>query len=411
MRCKLLIICASILFVTQSIKSQWYQVSSPSKLINKLSSYSNKVLAGTYEELYFSSDNGNSWESGFYKTGTNIIPLAINDSTFLVGTKTGIYKTANNCLTWDTINIGLTEPEIIALTQNNSYIFASSSGENVFRLSNLGGSWEQVYAGTGYFSIFELVSNGSYIYAIFYSSGNAGDIVKKSTDNGLSWEDIYNSPISGSNVPTAIAVSGSYVFLGLANQDVYGNCIFISSDYGTNWHHSGDGLLINNIIMVDSNVVASTDSGIYLSTNRGQTWEDFNEGLTDYSFYTLNADEEYIIAGMNDKKVWRRSISDITGTNKTTNNSIKDFSLEQNYPNPFNSETNIDFHINKLTKVTLTVFDILGNAITELIDKKMFSGEHLILFNANNYKLSSGIYFYKLKTPDGVFVKKMIYLK
>ena len=87
----------------------------------------------------------------------------------------------------------------------------------------------------------------------------------------------------------------------------------------------------------------------------------------------------------------------------------RDFNLYQNYPNPFNPETNIIFRLKKGGKTKLSIFDILGNKVADLIDGYEESGLHTIKFNAS--KLSSGVYFYKLSSDNLIITKKMILLR
>jgi hypothetical protein len=83
--------------------------------------------------------------------------------------------------------------------------------------------------------------------------------------------------------------------------------------------------------------------------------------------------------------------------------------LCQNYPNPFNSTTTIKYTIPYSSKVTLKVFDLLGNQIAKLVDDYQDSGSYEINFQAN--VLSSGIYFYQLQTDNYIAAKKLILLK
>lgn len=85
------------------------------------------------------------------------------------------------------------------------------------------------------------------------------------------------------------------------------------------------------------------------------------------------------------------------------------YELRQNYPNPFNPKTTILFSIPKTKYVTLKVFDILGNEIITLIDDIIMAGEHSVVFDASN--LSSGVYFYQLKTEHFVDQRKMVIIK
>jgi hypothetical protein len=90
------------------------------------------------------------------------------------------------------------------------------------------------------------------------------------------------------------------------------------------------------------------------------------------------------------------------------------FSLEQNYPNPFNPSTMIKFSLAADSKVSLTVFDVLGQEVANIISGNLAAGSHEINFNASN--INSGVYFYRIDATgiDGTnftSVKKMILTK
>ena len=90
------------------------------------------------------------------------------------------------------------------------------------------------------------------------------------------------------------------------------------------------------------------------------------------------------------------------------------FSLYQNYPNPFNPTTKIKFDIkkefrNQESEVKLSIYDILGRKIEDLVNEKLQPGSYEITFDGAN--LPSGIYFYRLTTEGYSDVKKMTLLK
>jgi len=95
------------------------------------------------------------------------------------------------------------------------------------------------------------------------------------------------------------------------------------------------------------------------------------------------------------------------------------FSLEQNFPNPFNPSTKIEFSLPVTSEVELSIYNILGQKVADLINEERTAGQHSIIWNANDskgMKLSSGIYFYKLKASgvDGSEfqrIRKMVLLK
>lgn len=100
------------------------------------------------------------------------------------------------------------------------------------------------------------------------------------------------------------------------------------------------------------------------------------------------------------------------GKNKiTANNEIAElsYSLDQNYPNPFNPETRINYVIKENGLVQLTVYNVLGQTVKELVNEMQSAGSHSVRFNAAD--LPSGVYIYKLKSGDYLSSKKMLLLK
>ncbi len=85
------------------------------------------------------------------------------------------------------------------------------------------------------------------------------------------------------------------------------------------------------------------------------------------------------------------------------------FSISQNYPNPFNPVTTIQFQIPELNFITLTIYDILGNKITTLINEQKPAGSYFVDFDGSN--LPSGVYFYTIQAGTFIKTKKMILLK
>lgn len=98
-------------------------------------------------------------------------------------------------------------------------------------------------------------------------------------------------------------------------------------------------------------------------------------------------------------------------TNISEENNIysTEFHLSQNYPNPFNPSTKINFTIKKESNVTLKIYDMLGREVATLVNDRLSSGQHNVIFNASN--LSSGVYFYRLKADSFVETKRMLLIK
>lgn len=87
----------------------------------------------------------------------------------------------------------------------------------------------------------------------------------------------------------------------------------------------------------------------------------------------------------------------------------KKFALYQNFPNPFNPSTTIRFDVPKQSQVRITVFDIMGRQIAELVNKEYNPGTHQVTWNAD--KFASGIYYYRIKAKEFESVRKLILMK
>jgi hypothetical protein len=87
----------------------------------------------------------------------------------------------------------------------------------------------------------------------------------------------------------------------------------------------------------------------------------------------------------------------------------REFALSQNYPNPFNPTTHFGYRISDFGHVSLKVFDALGREIATLVDEVKAPGSYVITWDARN--MSSGMYFYRLRSKGFVETKKMMLVK
>jgi hypothetical protein len=98
-----------------------------------------------------------------------------------------------------------------------------------------------------------------------------------------------------------------------------------------------------------------------------------------------------------------------TGVSPGINILPTSYMLEQNFPNPFNPSTIIKYSVPKEGHVSLTVYDITGKEITQLVDSERQAGNYEVIWSAE--KMSSGIYFYRIQAGGFVQTNKMILLK
>src|SRR5207247_3154008 len=85
------------------------------------------------------------------------------------------------------------------------------------------------------------------------------------------------------------------------------------------------------------------------------------------------------------------------------------YKLSQNYPNRFNPATRITYSITENAKVTLKVFNLLGQEVATLVNQEQTKGNYVALFEAN--KMATGVYFYRLEAGKFSETKKMLLLR
>ncbi len=117
----------------------------------------------------------------------------------------------------------------------------------------------------------------------------------------------------------------------------------------------------------------------------------------------------FIFAGTEGNAVWKRSLTDITGISQLSSETPAEYNLKQNYPNPFNPVTNISYEVLKSGNVKISVFDISGKKLTDIVNQFHSTGSYNVTFDGTDFP--SGSYFYRMESADFSVVKKMILLK
>ena len=271
---------------------------------------------------------------------------------------------------------------------------------------------------------------------------------------------VYGDPMEDGI--TAIAtepINTDIIYMGTA----YSGYLFKSSDGGISWIATclPPVGIVNDIEMnpINTEIIycGTWGYGFFIGTNGGFSWESINTGLPDTSQvekielnYFQNNLNIFIVANFRDSggvyqrvnSSWERiGINEgRVGTIKLSNTKlyagqegiyVKDiptnvnddipipFSMKlyQNYPNPFNPTTKIKYAIPdveayrnaSLQKVTLRVYDVLGNEKATLVNEEKQHGVYEVEFDGKSF--SSGVYFYVLRAGNFIDTKKFVLIK
>jgi hypothetical protein len=168
-----------------------------------------------------------------------------------------------------------------------------------------------------------------------------------------------------------------------------------------------DGKMYGYIIEVSAdNVYWNTVVDKRNNTNTSQTQQDIFNANARYVRITVTQLSSGCWASFWEFKVFVLSTSGVDQVEVIP----KEFKLYQNYPNPFNSQTMIYYSLPRESTVTLGVYDIRGRKVAALAhNERQIAGNHKIVFDASN--LSSGAYYYNLRTENFADVKKLLLIK
>ena len=220
-------------------------------------------------------------------------------------------------------------------------------------------------------------------------SDNSAKVHVKSTYSSGSWKNQFRQ----TEMEGSLVKGNSYhvQFQIKANKAVSGIYAVVQQNHGSfsDVYSKEISLLADSMVtVVDTFVCAETDSMV--------TWA-FNLGTASVKDVDIWFDAVHLI-----------DVGELVGVEEETT-LPKVYALQQNYPNPFNPTTVINFALPKASDVHLSVYNILGQKVTELVNSKMVAGNHSVNFNATH--LASGVYIYRIKAGNFVSVKKMLLLK
>ncbi|MCW8818113.1 MAG: YCF48-related protein, partial [Ignavibacteriaceae bacterium] len=281
--------------------------------------------------------------------------------------------------------------------------FISGSSNAIFRTTNAGQNWElKTTPVSGYMNSLYFVDNN-----IGFAVGTSGKVMN-TTDGGLTWlvlplnsqSDLNDVSFIDANVGCIVGASG---------------IIYRTTDGGTNWENISFAPIseLQSIQFKDDGIGLAVGFGgaVARTTDEGSTWS--VQQFTRINFLGLHFpgnDTGYVVGSSGSilKTIDGGTlVSGIKPGNEQL--TVNDFTLSQNYPNPFNPITNIEFRIVNSGFVSLKVYDILGNEVASLVNEELTTGEYKVEFNGKG--LSSGIYFYQLKTNNFIETRKMVMLK
>jgi len=308
---------------------------------------------------------------------------------------------------------------------NPQIIYAGRSV--VFKTTNAGESWDIKNNGLPLDG-----NNPSFTMAISKSNDN---ILYLATAPLFSRARIFRTTDGGDNFMDITGIIPDRFITDLAIDPLNNNTIyctvsgfgsphiFKSTDAGGIWISISNNLpdVPTSSVIIDplfsNHIYIGNDLGVYLSTNSGSQWQEFQTGISDASIVmdlSISEADKKVRAVTHGKGIFERFLHSITVRMNNISESAENFQLKQNYPNPFNPETTIEYILRTKSEVRLTIYNLLGEQVRTLVNKQQSPGKFFVKWNGkndNDEAVPSGIYFYSITTENFSSTKKMLLIK
>ncbi|MCI0448212.1 MAG: YCF48-related protein [Chlorobi bacterium] len=398
-----LITLALFLFV-KAVNAQWVQIATIGNNDLRGVKFFNEhtgIVVGQ-GGIWRSTNSGVNWTQVLPEQNLNALSFYDINNGFVVGDTGKIYRTYDNGLTWPRLGIGITTNNLYGVsfsTMNRCH--AAGVGGIIMRTLNGGTTWSTLFWSGQ--DIYSVIMNYDGVGLTFGSANN--EVIISTANGGTNWLTILNSP--GNNCYDGTFLNNT------ANVLVIGNNgrIRKTTNYGLNWSFPQSNVSVNlnavTFINASEAYIVGNSGVIIKSTDVGVNWTSQTSGTTsnlkDISF--INQQIGWTVG--NNGTVLRIGIPvSITKTGEVLPN---EFRLYQNYPNPFNSETKIKFALPTDDFIDMSLYDITGRKVEDLLSKFLKAGFYEIHLSGNNF--SSGIFFCRTNGQSHNGIIKLILIK
>ncbi len=371
--------------------------------------------------IYGSTDGGETFRSLMPFSYYPVTGLARTSNGNLFAALVNPFQSTDGGTTWLQCNnnpgplYDLVAGSVAASGQN--VLFAGgrpAGGAEVDQSTDQGTTWNQPFSMDGYSSdsmwiaILGINSNGIALAATRSSSHSAFRArvygLIRSTNFGATWAAVPFTPASTPDIRCLGWASNGNAFAATRQS------VIRSTDFGLSWSPVDGTPPTSDIRCIALNsrdhiYLGTGDAGVFYSIDSGSSWIQQNSGLTDTTINTLAVDPDgYLFVGTERTGLFRSTLS-TTSVNAARIPPATPLLL-RNYPNPFNPQTTIAFNIPLSGPTTLTVWNLLGQRVTTLINEDISAGAHSIQWTAQD--LPSGIYICTLRSRNTFCVRKLI---
>jgi len=357
----------------------------------------NNILAGTLDGIYFSQDNGNSWEhAAILNSGLEISCSAYGFSgtvseisELFAATSAGVLKSVDGGRTWRVS--GSPSPQSMAVLYYNNKVFASADG-GIYLSTDHGESWSMTNSNIGGINCF--IQAGKTAYA------GGLDAVFKLTSDGVSWT---NTGEGISGITNSLAVAGGELFAGTSS----GVMKFDETTSPPVWKLMNNGDYCSIITSLGNLLFAATSGKIFLSRDGGNSWIDISGDFPSSMITSIMAGNSTVFVSTvtsdcipRSDGIYKRSIDGLTGI--VNNDNQAGFII---FPDPVNDKARLVLPKGHPGPVNIEIFSLGGYRISSFtINLTGSNNSAEIDFSA----YTGGMYFIRVNAKDFSSVQKIL---
>lgn len=419
---KIIIVSILILFYSLCFSQDyWESIYSSEELIFSMAVDSNNnIFLGTLEGVLRSMNGGLDWELVLpvYQTKG----IASNNQDHIYASPYPLHLSTDNGNNWNELNMTSFEDIVTIFEDSQNNIFAGFWG-GIYKSSNYGDDWELVLSVQTLEVVNTILENSEGI--LFAGTINfivEGGGIYRSTDHGDSWE---LTGLEQSFISSLAINSNDEIFAGSrGHYSQYTGGVFYSSGNGSTWIELRNDVLVTSVtidsgdkIYIGCSDLDYFNGAVRYSEDNGESWQMIeSEVITPdigIEFLTIS-DDDFLYA------ISYESVNHVYRSVQPTTTEVIEFSIPEvvniklsNYPNPFNPKTTISFELPvNINNPIIEIFNIKGQQIRQY---PIFNNQSSIIWDGTdqaNNPVSSGVYFYRINTDEGVLTsKKMLLLK
>ncbi len=276
------------IFSSTNNGTNWVQIAFVGQTVRAIGGNDSILFAGLGTGIYKSTNGGTTWSSASI-SGKTINAITYYSPNFYAAASDGLYRTTDNGITWSIL--GLTGLTVNCVYVSGANLYAGTSTMGYYQSTNYGSSWTQANGSLTDLNVKSVIN----FAGVTIIGTNSNGIYKSSEPISSGWTSV-NGTNTDKNIYSLIQLSGGSAVYAGTNEG-----ILRTTDYGDSWSSFAngiEGLAFKTIKELNNKLFTGTDgAGIFLSSDNGNNWSKANNGLNSKYINCLTTKNSILFAG------------------------------------------------------------------------------------------------------------------